>query len=536
VKKKQLYPLIVSLVVIIILIIYGKSFLKSTPSYFPNIVDEKKNPASKSANEPKISKMHGNFASSTEYADLLKDVPCKESYLIYNYLSVLLNDQQNKVGSLKEISIKLAKDGFFDKAIHVANLIEDNEERNTALGDIIKEILESEDVEKALEIANSMDKPYKNFALLDITNYLAEKGDFDKALEIANKIEESRKDPFQPTPQSDALSKIANEFMKTGLSEKALTTADSIRDWKIKVDTLKNIASNFMNSGQNQQAEDVFKSALNILDSIEIEDDLYSYEHQKRKFDAYNIIAFELNKNGQIEWSENIFTKVIDDIDTYGYDWKKKMYLRYIAIYLVKCGYYDKAIEMAYDSGEIYNKPCTFVDLAFELSKMNKGEFSNQLFKQAEDLISNLNKEEFSYGYSYNYMASKLADLGEFEWALNIAGIINNKFRKDDALSYIAKTLALSSEFDRAMKVTDSIVDQNKQKGTLENIATKSIENNNFNWFRIGFDKMLDIANSQKDQNERIRQFYEIAGILLDLPCDEQQKYIQKFVRAYDSQ
>ena len=47
--------------------------------------------------------------------------------------------------------------------------------------------------------------------------------------------------------------------------------------------------------------------------------------------------------------------------------------------------------------------------------------------------------------------------------------------------------------------------------------------------------KLLEFATSQNNKETRNRFFFDISNFLLYLPCSEQQKYIQKFVDAYDS-
>ena len=56
-----------------------------------------------------------NFYANTEFADFFEDVPCKDTYLLYNYFSELKNNQGIRQATIESFAVKLAEEGYFDK-------------------------------------------------------------------------------------------------------------------------------------------------------------------------------------------------------------------------------------------------------------------------------------------------------------------------------------------------------------------------------------------------------------------------------------
>ncbi|MBO8183487.1 MAG: tetratricopeptide repeat protein [Archaeoglobus sp.] len=92
--------------------------------------------------------------------------------------------------------LELIRAGEFDKALEVAEKIEDSYAKSWTLSSIAKACAEVgelgkalEVIDKALEVAEEIEDSYfKSWTLSSIAKACAEIGEFDKALEIAKEI------------------------------------------------------------------------------------------------------------------------------------------------------------------------------------------------------------------------------------------------------------------------------------------------------------------------------------------------------------
>jgi hypothetical protein len=593
-SKKQLYSVILSISVIVIIAAYWKLYQPSEQikdSMIDNRVEKQSTALNnKSSDQKKTHNSGFKLFASSKHADFFEDIPCKESYMIFNYFSELLDDYDKRSASLKEMAIKLAENNLFDKALQIVNLIDDNEqkkkefekkdkqvfymegddERNKVLdkilakGDmkefqktieglihggmdeksstiegIVKELAKAGEVERALKIANNIDKSNSKFAyaMEHIIDYLVENKEFDRALNIAQSLEESSgtnsdsADNIAKYAKSNAYSKIAQKLMKTGDFEEALRISNSIDHKDIKIETLTEIAKGFMESEQRTKALDLFQSTIDLVDSDKENSSSMSF----MEAESLNKIAFELAKAGEMKWSKEIFKRTLKAMRALDKEnmWQSPKTVKDI----INAGHYEWGIAEAYDYTDKTMTRSIFVDSAMELSKMNKNEYADQLFKKGIELL-NIEIEKYpdeGKDRSRRMLSDNLAYSGRFDWALQIVNTIKSKEEKDWAFSVIADNLAENNQVEKAMNVLDFIENDKTRFDTLKGIFVTLIKTKNYDWYYKVLLKMLELTNAQKDEKTRNEWFFSISENLMDLPCSEQQKYIQKFVTAYDS-
>jgi hypothetical protein len=519
------------------------------------------------------SNVNNNFFANAEFAGFLGDLPCKKSYLIYNFFSEFIENQKMKSASLRDMVLKLAEDGQFDTAIELANQIEDKNVKNDAIENIIKKLLKVGEIDNALNLAASLDKCYETFPL-DILAYLFEIKEQDKALEVAELIR-------QELPIPNALSDISKELLKSGYTKESLRFANSIEDWKIKAETLNDLAKSIMESGQKELGKKVFQSAIDTIDSADLKklDLMYSPYDEFEKMEYWNMIAFDLANAGEIEWSKRIFEKSLKMIDSNKSLFFQETEFRDTIVAIIASGHYQWGSEIANNYPNPMVSTAIFCQSAIELINFNKVELAEEYFKRGIDLAYQKGGDSHTYYWFWEY-AEKLAknnnielsqkytakahevrkkmyesgewkyenndeynrdlffrlfDSGNYKKALEIPDLIKDKGIRDRALNSVSDKLSRSGKIEQALMISTKITDKDIEYITLKSISDEMIWQRKYDGFDMLFKRMFEIANSTEDAANKNKFFLDISHLLLNLPCEEQQKYIQQFVTAYDS-
>ena len=541
-----------------------------------------------------------NFYANTEFADFFEDVPCKDTYLLYNYFSELKDNQGTRQETIRNFSIKLAKLGLFEKAIELANLIEEQ----SAYAKLVALLLKAGEVDKAIRIANSMrmynfefrkyylesgiNKHYEN-AIDHIVSYLTKIGELERAVEFAESVgdsmlsrianffeSEKQKYFISDKAKSRALSTISNVLIKSGKTEEALKIANSINDFEIKVETLCNIASKIIELGQKSLGIEVFQSAIELIDKLDLE--LFKINNRSYQIMKLNKIAFELSKMGEMELSKQVFDKSVSAWEEHDL-WINRI----IALAIIKSGHYDWGIELTDSLDDIWVKRWIFKDSASALVKMNKHKEAEIFIKKAienaldsppEDpytagfcptkaevcweyakLLAEAKKTELSNQYFLDAITyfkkgnnrDELTDsekegiikgfiwAGKIDWALELLDTINPEHNIDFAYSSIAYKFTRSGDIDRSLEYLDKMQDKKEKFYSLKWIAEYIIKHEDYSEFEKLFPNLLSCADEYTDEIERNEYFFIICQLLLAIPCEEHQKYIQQFISAYES-
>ncbi|MBU1626316.1 hypothetical protein KKB18_03020 [bacterium] len=601
-----------------------------------------------------------NFYANSEFAEFFEDVPCKDTYLLYNYFSELKNNRGLRTMTLKCFAVELTKIGFFDRAIEIANMIKDQ----STWENIVKELLNDGNVDRAIEVADSMSStlPFKdNYpdknefiqAKEDIVKYLAEKGDFARALEVAKSINDTLLNKITNLINIDnnkynqfknylsalsvgSFSIVSKELLKAGKPEEAFKIASSIDDINSegKIDLLRNIALKYWEDDQYKEAMEVMQYAINSLESLNPNEQSFNSEGYKwygfnlgyAKLDGMQKISQDLAIAGEQEYSKNIYEKILNVADSvyskhqdpyiYGniaeslaksgdMEWSKHVYekvwnlhltnkkdkdkgtkdwnLRYLIGSIIDSGHYawgldlvdkyvdeseksyfyecsattllkDNEVDMA---NQLIQKAVDFAandrsdeqdywwrhptksdicwEYAKELAKLNKSDLACEYFKKAIKTYKETHKDEDFTGWGKKTMCADLLAAGKFDWALEMVNTINDDYSRDYSFVDIAKYLIEHGQIEDSIEYIDKMRDQKEKFYQLKDISESLIEKKKYNNFEKIIGIMLDCAGGYTDETERNEYFFVICQILLDLPCEEQQKYIQKFMTAYES-
>lgn len=122
-NRKNLFTILLSLVIIGVIFLHLKSI---DPPKDPRdtVKGQKREQLSESVNKLSSNRFKRGIKGSSgslTLDDLLKDVPCKEGYLILDYLSALVDNPDKIKYSLKIIAAALTREGKLDLALQIAN-------------------------------------------------------------------------------------------------------------------------------------------------------------------------------------------------------------------------------------------------------------------------------------------------------------------------------------------------------------------------------------------------------------------------------
>jgi tetratricopeptide (TPR) repeat protein len=589
---------------------------------------------------PKKIESETHFYANFEFADFFKDIPCKEAYFINNFFSELKNNHGTRQETLARFVAKLIEAGLFDKAIELANLIEDQ----GTYQKLVASLLEADDLDRAMKVANSMNKySYdldrsmryansttkhvfdmngismidKNYihAMKDIVGYLAKKGDIDEAVEVANAMSSSifssisqylksfqDKDSLNDSEisklvnslsanaNSRALRVIVDELLKTGNTDEALKIANTMDYWTNKTITLENIAKAMIKNGKRKEGYEILQSSLDNIDKrskVEntslpyIDSDVFVNGKMSYIY-MLNNIAQIIAESGDTDWSKQVFEKSIqlsqenehnrEYVDVFTieaiieagfFDWGNKLSKNYddangnsLKDFIFSGAFYklmyekkvdqavlvlDKALDMAFnttprnstEASDRSAKADFCWKCANQFDAKNK-ELAVKYYKKALEIYKETCPDKEIKDSEKESMICSMLRVGQYDWAMELYDSINPDYNKEMAEIQLSRYLSKNGQIDKSLEVLDSIKDEQTRLYTLRDISSDLLDQKNYAGFEKIFSRLLACANEYSDEVERNEFFFIISQILLDLQCEEQQKYIQKFVSAYD--
>ncbi len=399
-----------------------------------------------------------------------------------------INDNLDKSGALKDISIELAKQGKMEEAatalheaLECARDIKSHIDKDSSLKDISNELFKQGKVEEALACARSInDNSVKSDQLKDISIELAKQMKMDaaaaviyEALEFARGIS-SDKDKIgellaistelskqgkteeaavamhealecahgisDVDDKNSALKHISNELFKQGKFEEALACAHTIKDnYKTRPlngDFYKNSALQYISIELAKQGK--VEEALECANTIKVN----SFTNSSRKVYTLKDISSELSKQGKTEEAAVAMQQALactrDIADCAG----KSSILRGLSIELAKQGKVEEALEFAQGKCDGSDKSYALWAISAELAKQGKIE---EALACAHDISVDSNKSS-----ALRDISSELFKQGKVEESLACARGISGDYNKSRALRDISAELSKQGEYEKA--------------------------------------------------------------------------------------
>jgi len=308
---------------------------------------------------------------------------------------------------LKDIAVAMAKAGQFDRALQVAQKIENARSLSSALAEIAAAMAKAGQMEEAaqtfqlaLQVAQKIEDALdRSWALGGIAEALAQAGQFDRALQVAQKIEGA-------WARSEALKEIAKAMAEAGQFDRALQVAQKIEVALVGFGALREIAVAMAKAGQLDRA-------LRVAQKIEVESD--------RSW-ALREIAVAMAEAGQFDRALQVAQKIEVALVGFGA-------LRDIAKAMAEAGQFDRALQVAQKIEDAGVRSWALKDIAVAMAKAGQFDLALQVARKIED--------ESDRSLALSGIAKAMAEAGQFDRAVEVAEMIDDLIKRLQALADI---------------------------------------------------------------------------------------------------
>jgi tetratricopeptide (TPR) repeat protein len=351
-----------------------------------------------------------------------------------------------------EVAAGWASRGLFDRALNVAEGIQEAWKRAWALG-AIAEAMASAGMtqqalwEQALRIAEEIERARERaWALRAIAEAMARTGMtqqalWEQAIQTAEAIQEARERVW-------ALGAIAEAMARTGMTQQAqetfhqaLQTAEAIQEAFEQAWALGAIAEALSSAGMTQQAQETFHQALQTAEAIQ-----EAFEQAW----ALGAIAEALSSAGMTQQAQEAFHQALQTAEAIEGAWERASALRAIAEAMARTGMWEQALRTAEAIQEARKRVWALGDIAEALASAGMWE---QALRTAEAI-----EWAWERAKALGAIAEALDRIGmtqqaqeAFHQALRTAEAIEEAFEQAWALGAIAEAMARAGMTQQAL-------------------------------------------------------------------------------------
>jgi tetratricopeptide (TPR) repeat protein len=316
----------------------------------------------------------------------------------------------------KYMELKKKGEAFqvLSQALEIAKTLRASWEKGGALAEVASKYAELGQYGQAVEIAKSIEYLSDRYkALIAIAVLYAEAGQYEQAMGVAKIIED---DSFS----SIALEKIAMKYTEMAEYDQALQVAKTIKYLPTKVKTLADIALKFAETGQKKQAMDILSEASATAAMIE---DSYNKAHE------YCELSSKYAQVGEREYAVKILNDTFPIVRTIKEDYKPDVLVELV----------NRYAEVA-DKDKIEEMLSQAIQIAGTLE--DDGGFESKAPPKSSAL----------YG-----IASKYAELGQYDQALKLARTIKGLNAEDLLAREFSGKYVAAGQYDQALKLAGTI-------------------------------------------------------------------------------
>jgi tetratricopeptide (TPR) repeat protein len=355
----------------------------------------------------KITKING-LADSQEQNKILEgqintSIGSDNQAKLMSNLAVELKNSGNSQDALK----------LFDQAIAIANKISDTSSKITIFSEIAVKLAQAGQQKRSLQI-------------------------FDSSIKLAQKTNQD----FSEYDKDNALQDIYIKIAQAGFIDKALDSGRKLSSNLTKAKFFNEVSTILLERGQRQRATQVLQQALQYVQRV-TEKDNYAYEANgscaNYKFEVLSKIATNLSLQAQLDKGLQIAQNI-------------------------------SACSSA--NGEYTQDYQAWAFLGI-LNHLKKVEAIKQTWNTAQKI--SFTHEKLT---TWSAIAMKMADIGETQFALSIAKKLADEippitqidsglsmstfFARENALADIAIALAKKQQFDAAMQISQTMIENNQ--------------------------------------------------------------------------
>jgi tetratricopeptide (TPR) repeat protein len=407
-----------------------------------------------------------------------------------------IEDAEWRAGALRAFAEEMAKAGMFDQALKVAERIGWARERARALAAIAEEMAKAGVQDEALwrdalKVAEGIEEArWRAEALREIAGGMAKAGMFEQALKVAEGIEEADE-------RARALRAFAEEMAKAGMFEQALKVAEGIEEADERARALRAFAEEMAKAGMTDWAKEVFDQALKVAERI---------EDAWKRAEALAAIAVGMAKAGMTDWAKEVFGRALKVAEGIEEADERARALRAFAEGMAKAGMFDQALKVAERIEDAWWRAEALSAIAEEMAKA--GVQDEALWRDALKVAEGIEEADERAG-ALRAFAEEMAKAGMFDQALKVAEGIEEAWQRARALAAIAVGMAKAGVQDEALwrdalKVAEGIEEADERAGALRAFAEEMA--------KAGmFDQALKVAEGIEEAWQRARALAAIA-------------------------
>lgn len=369
---------------------------------------------------------------------------------------------------LTEVAEKCAEIDDDDYAMQLADSIEEFGLKSQALERIALQKLHKGQIEKALEIAETL--PHPDYIYAGAAVYQAAQGNRDEAVDLLGRVEfpSARVSALQAMAMSDFAADKKDDAI--ALLTEAQDTATEIEHNEERIRTLCDVGNHFVAAGRNDLAIGAYDAAKNEAEQL---DNIH-----RDSFIAAAVMGF-LHAGS---------------MDTA-----------------------DRTLDLVKDKTQMSNCLLAFSKYLWERGEkddaMDALDESYQILRSQRDMETRDSRARFSL---FGSIAAQFAGFGKGERAIEIAHEIPDDAHRTAALSQIASVLTLSREDDQARHALNAVAEDSDRVFALINIADAKAEMGETEASVTLLDEAMHLAEEVPQLTARSSAYNQIIGRYID--------------------
>ena len=389
---------------------------------------------------------------------------------------------QQRDEAIKAIAVAIATNGDIDRALTIAQSIDNIWERYQTLGILAEAIAGYGDIDHALTIAQSIDDPVQcTWALAAIAEVTITRGQDQQALAILNMAQTITHAIDNAKGRAMAFPAIAEVTATHGDIDHALSITQSIDGSWERNRTLAAIVEAIASHGNIDRA-------LSIAQSI---------DNPEQRNKAMGAIAAVIVTRGDIDRALSI-AQSIDNV------WQRDSTLAEIVVVIASHGDIDRALTIAQSIDPQKERAEALAAIAEFTVTPGQRKQALEILNTTLTIFHTLDDQLGLHDEVIGAIAVAIASHGDIDRALSITQFIGNTWpRRDNTVGAIAKVAATHGDIDRALSIAQFIDNLDRRDNAVGAIAEATAT-------RGDTDRALTIAQSIDDPTLRAQTFHVI--------------------------
>jgi uncharacterized protein with GYD domain len=322
-----------------------------------------------------------------------------------------ISDEISKRGLLREISIKLAKQGKIKRSLECLNDIADDYAKCNSLLAVSAELAKQFKIDdagivmqEALKCARFIKEEYdKSDSIKNISIELSKQGKQTEAFLAIQEAYVCANEINNEIDKSVVLMEISIELASKGEIEEALACSTFISEYFYKSLSLISISTELAKQGEFDKSKSVIQEAFEYVENIRVEN---------KKYEALKAISLELIKQGKKE-------EAIETARSIKIDWRSNEAIRFISLELLRQGkIYDslsviqEALKLARNISNENSRYFALKAISIILTKLGKIGDAELVINEALESVRRINDENIKSS-GLREIANLFSDIGK---------------------------------------------------------------------------------------------------------------------------